>query len=188
MNNADYTEESTRAINALRSGAGYIVLEGDRPHCTFFQVGADRVPLPVLIGKMGEDAVLELHRPALTVDRNTFVSSESGDLLDDMVRAMSDSVRDDPDGQGCWRIIKDVLHVTTRFSRDPSRSRDGGDYYEYRLFSIQHAGVLACNDWSCEIEPLSAFGYDNPSLYLLGVDDLAPIAARAAAIVKSITD
>lgn len=112
------------------------------------------------------------------------------DLINDMVQSMMESVNDDPKNSGFWRIIPtngiDVLHVTTRFSRDPSRSNNGGDYYEYRMYSIQDSGVLAINDWSCDIEPMSRFGNDCPTLYRIDVEDLSPIVESAEKIVKSV--
>lgn len=183
---SNYTEKNERIVNALRSGEEYVVLEAENDYYTLFQVESDRIPLPILIEIMGEDAVMALHKPALTIDRNTFVSSQQGDLLKDMVQAMTDSIDDDPDGKGFWRIIKGVLHVTTLFSRDDNRSRNGGDYHEYRLFSVHNSGVFAVNEWSCEISPMSEYGIDFPSLYRLDIKDLDPVLDRAEAVIKSI--
>jgi len=87
-------------------------------------------------------------------------------LLKDIQDAMLGSLEDGKGKKG-WSIREDRIVVTTRASRDPSRSRNGGEYNYYRIYELVEGGVGAFDDWSCEIGPRSAYG---------GTEEFYPIA------------
>lgn len=68
--------------------------------------------------------------------------------------SMSASVEDDEQHKGHWSLSEDGqrLVVTTRFSRNPNLSSNGGDYYFYDIFEIAGDCVIESEDTSCDID------------------------------------
>ena len=54
------------------------------------------------------------------------------------------------DGGGWWVTEDGKLICEVKTSRDPSRSRNGGEYFEYRDFESDGLGVQARDDWSAD--------------------------------------
>ena len=101
------------------------------------------------------------------------------EILKDIQQAMLSSI-EDGNGEGEWRIEKDYISVTTAFSRDPSRSNNGGEYYYYRRYRIVEGGIRAWDDWSCDIADYSQYG-GGDDFYPIAVSDLGRIGNLAEA-------
>lgn len=75
------------------------------------------------------------------------------ELMEELVEAMVESATDEL-GSGYpewgWRW-DDTLEVTTQQSRDPSRARNGGEYFGYTFFEIRPDGVEVWEGSSCEL-------------------------------------
>lgn len=73
------------------------------------------------------------------------------ELMEELVQAMVESATDElGNGYPDWQMLED-LWITTQQSRDPSRSRNGGEYYSYTVFEIRPDGVLVYEALSCEL-------------------------------------
>lgn len=98
-------------------------------------------------------------------------------LLEDIQNAMAQSL-EDGNGEGSWRIEKDYVGVTTQFSKDPSRSNNGGEYYYYRRYRLVEGGVRAWDDWSCDIADYSNYG-GTEEFYPITLSDLSRVGFLA---------
>ena len=110
------------------------------------------------------------------------MSTDEYALTLDMANAMEISIGDNPYGLGEWCLKENgVAKITTRFSRDSSQSRNGGDYDEWREYSIMPDGVLAEDKWSCDFSELE---YTNSFFYKIDISSLQPIMENAEDMVK----
>ena len=70
-------------------------------------------------------------------------------LVDAMVASATDELGDGyPEWYWCY---DDVLRIVTQQSRDPRRSRNGGEYYSYFNAEIRPDGVEVWDGSSCEL-------------------------------------
>lgn len=75
-------------------------------------------------------------------------------IINAMVEAMEQSIQDDPEGEGYWRMGQNggAFRVTTRFTRNPNLSNNGGDYDFYMVFWEEQDGIHAMEDTSCNLD------------------------------------
>ena len=73
---------------------------------------------------------------------------------------------------------KIVVHTTV--SRDPSRRNNGGEYDYYRVFRLTPVGVVAQDEWSCDICPCD----EGATVYGVACDDLGPLFEAAQITVE----
>ena len=113
------------------------------------------------------------------------------ELMEELVQAMVESAADElGDGYPEWHWQREnVLKVVTQQSRDPSRSRNGGEYFGYAFFEIRPDGIEVWDGSSCELiseaeeKDRSAKMYPI-SLTLEGLERMAHLAeARALTMV-----
>lgn len=97
-------------------------------------------------------------------------------ILNDIQTAMLSSI-EDGNGEGSWEIRPNFISVTTRFSRDPQRSNNGGEYYFYRRFKIVPGGIKAWDDWSADWDYADWGGTED--FYPIALSELNPIANLA---------
>lgn len=100
-------------------------------------------------------------------------------LLNDIQNAMKASLADG-NGQGSWKIEKDSISVTTQFSKDPSRSSNGGEYSYWRDYKLVEGGVLAKDDWSCDFADYENYG-GTTEFYPIAISDLSRVGYLAEA-------
>jgi hypothetical protein len=103
-------------------------------------------------------------------------------LLKDLEGAILSGLRDaaecgtSPESVEVISTHPDRVRVTTRWSRDPSQSRNGGDYYYYRRYRLTASGVAVRDDWSCDF---ASYEHSLDAFYPLAVSSLEPIARLA---------
>ena len=94
-----------------------------------------------------------------------------------LVRDIETEVRD---AQGGWYMRDNTLIVEQQTSRDPRRSRNGGEYYLWRNYQADGLGVVVWEDWSCEIAPRHEYGGDAVNYdCIVSADGLKRIAQLA---------
>ena len=69
-------------------------------------------------------------------------------LMKDIEQAIEQA--NSPDGGGWWITEGGRLVCEVKTSRDPSRSRNGGEYFMYRNFVPDGLGIQAKDDWSAD--------------------------------------
>jgi hypothetical protein len=94
-----------------------------------------------------------------------------------LIHDLVEEVRCSRKNGGWHKMDGDEIIICTYPSRDPSRRFNGGEYDYYRRFKLSKDGVIATDDWSCEIaecEPMTTH-------YVLpfGRTDLALVYERA---------
>ena len=83
--------------------------------------------------------------------------------------------------EGGWTIRDGVLEVETIVSRDPSRSRNGGEYFHWREFRPDGiGGVCAGGAWSAEFD-YERYNGDDTAQYdcIVSLDGLKRMAQMA---------
>lgn len=200
--NMDFEAKHARVKAALESRQPYWLLldETENPgkdwYLALIQVGSDRVPVGVVLGFYNETLDNWLpsskqlgdvigYEPMLVLNHSDKINDPS-QLIADIVSAMLESVKDDPNAKGDWFVSKDgqYARVTTRFSRNPSLSSNGGEYYFYRTYFVEIAGVVALETWSAD------FDFERPSrdVFKVRLTDLNKIFELAATVVKALLE
>lgn len=73
-------------------------------------------------------------------------------------KLMADIEKKVENAEGGWRIVGGALLIHQDVSRDPSRSRNGGEYDTYKEYTPDGLGVSVEETWSCDIAPRTQYG------------------------------
>lgn len=190
MNDQTFAAKNAAIISALKDGEPYVYFKADDDYYSLIGVVIDsqmeRMPAPLGLELLAGDpnagaddsdvtypSVLG-RGPVLTIDRNS--DAHAGDkLMEDLCRTL-----DKAEGKA-WINEQGKLVIHTVVSRDPSRRNNGGEYDFYRTYQVTPVGVLAEEEWSCDIQP-----YDGGAdVYMTAVENLGPLLAQAQEIVKA---
>lgn len=188
-----FAVKNAAIVAALRDNQPYVYFKADDDYYSLIGVIIDgdmeRMPAPLCVELLGgEDNgepfftddrhtipdLLGGRQPLLTLSRNT--DWQAGNrLLADICKSLA-SAEDE-----AWIDEQGKLIIHKVVSRDPSRRNNGGEYDFYRVYRCTPVGVVAEDDWSCDIQ-----SYDGGSdVYMTDIDDLCPLLAQAREIVEA---
>jgi len=108
------------------------------------------------------------------------------ELMQELVEAMVESATDElSNGYPEWQFYGNTLSVCTQQSRDPRRSRNGGEYYAYTSFEIRPDGIEVYEELSCELISIQEYKYRSARIYPVsltkdGLERMAHLAEARA--------